>query len=316
MDERREEELASRQPHRPRDDRVRGRNGGAGGTCTYSKAGGESGRSRPRRRIEKKLWEVVSRPATEFGPSGRSRWRTTQGLNSQRATGVRARVAHTRDHRSPGQSDRASLRPSASRVGSGVLDGRLWTAAALCLWQAHADDPTLPLDSELFVASQPLMGSLGDPWVELTQVEAGRRYRIQVRRIVRRLRRELTREIRRAERLMTQAGGSIGSSLSGDAPPLSAGVLHRRAADGSTRDRGSASPSPPRNSTGPARSTASRANHCCPPTDIHSVYPRPRRSRPLTVAQFQEVDRDELIESRQHDDRAFRRELTRMKPSD
>ena len=59
----------------------------------------------------------------------------------------------------------------------GCSTGRLWTAAALCLWQAHADDPALPLDSELFVASQPLVGSLGDPWVELTQVEAGRRYR-------------------------------------------------------------------------------------------------------------------------------------------
>lgn len=67
------------------------------------------------------------------------------------------------------------------------------------LWQAHVENPELPLDSELFVAAQPIDGALGDPWLELTQVEAGRRYRVQVRRIVNRLRRELRREVRRAE---------------------------------------------------------------------------------------------------------------------
>jgi hypothetical protein len=78
------------------------------------------------------------------------------------------------------------------------------------------DDPSLPLDSELFVASQPITGSLGDPWVELTQVEAARRYRVQVRRIVRRLRRELRREVRRAEQLMADGGRLVLSSLSMD----------------------------------------------------------------------------------------------------
>src|SRR6516165_10772419 len=98
----------------------------------------------------------------------------------------------------------------------GCSTGRVWAAAALCLWQAHVDDPSLPLDSELFVASQPITGSLGDPWVELTQVEAARRYRMQVRRIVRRLRRELWREVRRAERLMADGGRLVLSSLSMD----------------------------------------------------------------------------------------------------
>lgn len=60
----------------------------------------------------------------------------------------------------------------------------------------------LPLDSELFVASQPLDSQAGDPWTELAQPEAGRRYRRQVRRIVSRLRAELDREVHRAERLM------------------------------------------------------------------------------------------------------------------
>jgi hypothetical protein len=84
----------------------------------------------------------------------------------------------------------------------GCSTRRVWAAAAMCLWQAHADDPTLPLDSELFVASQSITGSLGDPWSELTQPDAGRRYRTQVRRIVERLRAELSREIQLAERRM------------------------------------------------------------------------------------------------------------------
>jgi hypothetical protein len=61
------------------------------------------------------------------------------------------------------------------------------------------EDPELPLDSELYVAAQPITGPLGDPWLELTQAAAGRRYRQQVRRIVHRLRRELGREVRLAE---------------------------------------------------------------------------------------------------------------------
>ncbi len=81
----------------------------------------------------------------------------------------------------------------------GCSTRRVWAAAALRLWQVHVDDPNLPLDSELFVAAQPIEGALADPWLELTQVEAGRRYRLQVRRIVQRLRQELTREVRRAE---------------------------------------------------------------------------------------------------------------------
>ena len=95
----------------------------------------------------------------------------------------------------------------------GCSSGRIWSAAAQCLWQAHVEDPTLPLDSELFVASQPIVGTLGDPWGELTQVEAGRRYRAQVRRIVRRLRRELRREVGRAERILGGGGRMVVSTL-------------------------------------------------------------------------------------------------------
>lgn len=98
----------------------------------------------------------------------------------------------------------------------GCSTGRVWAAAAMCLWQAQVDDPTIPLDSELFVASQPICGALGDPWVELTQVEAGWRYRLQVRRIIRHLRAELTREVRRAERMMAGEAPVSAASLSRD----------------------------------------------------------------------------------------------------
>lgn len=76
---------------------------------------------------------------------------------------------------------------------------QVWSAAALRLWQAHVENPELPLDSELFVASQLISSTLSDPWSELTQPEAARRYRSQVRGIIRRLRRELKREVTLAE---------------------------------------------------------------------------------------------------------------------
>lgn len=113
----------------------------------------------------------------------------------------------------------------------GCSTRRVWAAAAMCLWQAHVDDPTLPLDSELFVASQALTGTLADPWVELAQVEAARRYRVQVRRIVRRLRKELRREVARAERLIDEGGRLIVSSLAQDGHLSALGCLiaaHRK----------------------------------------------------------------------------------------
>jgi hypothetical protein len=96
---------------------------------------------------------------------------------------------------------------------------RVWNAAAERLWAAHAADPArVPLDAELFVASQPISIPFADPWSELTQPESARRYRSTLRRIVRRLRGELKREVGRAERLLgrgrdiralLEAGGRI-----------------------------------------------------------------------------------------------------------
>jgi hypothetical protein len=100
----------------------------------------------------------------------------------------------------------------------GCSTPRLWSAAALRLWAAHAADPAaIPLDAELFVASQPISVSFADPWSELTQPECARRYRSRLRRIVRRLRAELKREVARAEKLMARGRG-IDEILKADGP--------------------------------------------------------------------------------------------------
>jgi hypothetical protein len=69
-----------------------------------------------------------------------------------------------------------------------------------------------------------------DPWSELTQPEAARRYRTTLRRIIRRLRGELNREVRRAERLI-QRGGDISNVLeaAGAISPLGCFIVAVRA---------------------------------------------------------------------------------------
>jgi hypothetical protein len=87
----------------------------------------------------------------------------------------------------------------------GCSTERVWTEAALRLWQAHTSDPfRVPIDAELFVASQPISERFPDPWSALAQSESVRRYRRRIRQIVRQLRNELTTEVRRAEKLIRQ----------------------------------------------------------------------------------------------------------------
>jgi hypothetical protein len=81
---------------------------------------------------------------------------------------------------------------------------RVWTAAAQLLAQLHGEDPTIPMDPELFVASQSLKPGFGDAWGDLASAAAGEAYRKRVRGIVRQLERELGREVVRAERLITK----------------------------------------------------------------------------------------------------------------
>lgn len=81
---------------------------------------------------------------------------------------------------------------------------RVWAAAAVNLWRANQEIPEVPIDPELFVASQPIHETYSDPWTDLTQVEAARRYTRQVQRIIRLLQAELARELARAERLIAK----------------------------------------------------------------------------------------------------------------
>ena len=131
----------------------------------------------------------------------------------------------------------------------GCSTSRVWNAAAERLWAAHAADPArVPLDPELFVASQPIAVPFADPWSELAQPESARRYRSTLRRIVRRLRDELKREVARAERLIERGrdicevlaagGGCLPSGAS--SWPIRAG---RRDLANSLR-RGGCSPAP------------------------------------------------------------------------
>jgi hypothetical protein len=73
----------------------------------------------------------------------------------------------------------------------------------MILWQITSEDQQLPLDPELFVASQPIEAPYADPWSCLALAEAGDRYKLRVRRIIRQLRIELKREVRRAEALIS-----------------------------------------------------------------------------------------------------------------
>jgi hypothetical protein len=116
----------------------------------------------------------------------------------------------------------------------GCSTSRLWSAAAERLWAAHASDPAeIPLDAELFVAAQPIAAPFADPWSELAQPEAARRYRSQVRRIVRRLRAELKREVARAEASIG-CGRELGEVLNanGRISPIGCFIVATRAGRG------------------------------------------------------------------------------------
>ncbi|MCA1684390.1 MAG: hypothetical protein LC745_00085 [Planctomycetia bacterium] len=64
---------------------------------------------------------------------------------------------------------------------------------------AREDDVSLPLDPELYVASQPCETPFPDPWFDLTARGAVGCYRARVNEIVKRLRGELSGEVRYAE---------------------------------------------------------------------------------------------------------------------
>ena len=102
----------------------------------------------------------------------------------------------------------------------GRSTSRVWTAAAMVLWQVHLDDAEVPLDPELFVASQPMDSGVADPWVDLVGENAKTAYQRRVRQIIHMLRAELKRELRFAGRLVRK-GRPLGDVLLDPNPRLS-----------------------------------------------------------------------------------------------
>ena len=165
----------------------------------------------------------------------------------------------------------------------GCSTSRVWHMASLRLWEAHASDPErIPLDPELFVASQPLSKAFSDPWSELAYPESTRRYQSSVRQIIRQLRAELKREIVGSQRAIRE-GDDVGRVLN----RLKRGLSSLGATSSHDAPAGTTSPFvlPPvrRPNISRAPSTAQRAWRLFPPnrtgrgpssrTDIQSPLP-------------------------------------------
>jgi len=122
----------------------------------------------------------------------------------------------------------------------GCSTQRVWFAAALRLWEVHARDSSrVPLDAELFVASQPISIAFPNPWTELAGPEAALRYGSRVRQIVCKLGTELRREVRRAERSIRRGRAifDVLSAQDGRLSPLSCFIVAQRAGRADLADR-------------------------------------------------------------------------------
>jgi hypothetical protein len=106
----------------------------------------------------------------------------------------------------------------------------VWETAASGLLMLHRRVPTIPIDPELFVAVQPLR-EWADPWADVAQGSALRRYRRYVSRIVKQLRAEIEAEVRRAERRVRRGEvlGSVVTDSKGQLSALGRYVLAHRA---------------------------------------------------------------------------------------
>ncbi len=148
-----------------------------------------------------------------------------------------------------------------------------WESAATGLLMLHRNVPAIPLDPELFVAVQPAR-RWPEPWSDLAQEGARRRYRKHVRKIISQLRSEIRDEVRLAERQIRR-GSPPNSVLSATGQRLSAlgrYVIARRAGLDDLAER--------------LRPEAERQHRACPlyqhacrPLLPHdAAYPLPRQS--------------------------------------
>lgn len=113
----------------------------------------------------------------------------------------------------------------------GCSTARVWETAATNLLQLHQEDPSLPIDPELYVAVQPDDKALADPWTELAHSSSAQRYRDRIRLMVRGLRSELRAEVRTAENRISR-GEVISKVLmarSERLSPLGCYIVARRA---------------------------------------------------------------------------------------
>ncbi len=111
------------------------------------------------------------------------------------------------------------------------LSAGVWTAAAFRLLEAAKDDPSIPVDPELYVAVQKKARLRQDPWVELTHPRSSTRYLRAIRRIARGLRAELRSELHRCERRLLQ-GESVDQLIASEeakVSPLACFILAHRA---------------------------------------------------------------------------------------
>lgn len=77
---------------------------------------------------------------------------------------------------------------------------RVWIQAAHALIYLHQLDPTMPVDPELFVVSQPAKRRSGNPARDLTGMNSLLHYQRRVHAIIRQLRREILAELRWIDR--------------------------------------------------------------------------------------------------------------------
>jgi hypothetical protein len=119
------------------------------------------------------------------------------------------------------------------RTSSGV-----WEASAAGLMMLNRNFPSVPLDPELFVKVQ-RQRKWADPWVDLVQESAFRRYRRQVRRIISHLRSEIKDEVRSAERQLRSGTllPEVLSDSSGRISALGRYVIARRAGQDELAER-------------------------------------------------------------------------------
>lgn len=200
---------------------------------TQSPAPNSAGRGADRKKKNRSIQKSLTRNRGDLGPSVRSgeervsgEWKRLEAL--QRTTPV---LPTQRELDTLASRIEAAYRLRQPHWQSGCSTARVWFAAAHRLWQTHQVDPLrVPLDPELFVASQPVTSRLADPWSDLTQPEAGSRYRRQVRHIVRLLKAELRREVRRAERSIRARNGvkSVVALKKQGVSPLGMYIVARR----------------------------------------------------------------------------------------